>query len=429
LKNQFLQALFEAEGWIALALTGASIAWPALLPAALAGMLLWGALRIAFSREFSRRTAVDWCVGLVVVMGLVSLLVSSTPEVTRLQVQRLMVGVLVFYALVNWVKDARKLRILLALISAAGAGLALAAPFLTSWQEKLFILPSMLDERLPFLVNDLANPNVLAGSLALILPLAAGRLFFGFRSLSRFEVIFYSVTLVLISTVLVLSQSRGAWLALILAGAFLFSMRWKRAIPWVGGVILATSVAVLMLGGSVVLGIFGAPQSPSGETSREALWLRAGYILRDFPYSGVGMGGYGRVVEALYPFEGKAEALLDGTWPAEHAHNLLLQIGIDLGIPGLIGWLGAFLLVVYAAWTMIQPEAERGALSCLPGGFGEGLLAAQLVLILHGLVDAVTWGMVRPAPLVWILWGAVMAGALLAAGQLDTRSNVKTERQ
>jgi hypothetical protein len=42
-------------------------------------------------------------------------------------------------------------------------------------------------------------------------------------------------------------------------------------------------------------------------------------------------------------------------------------------------------------------------------GLGAGFLASQLALCVHGVFDAVTWGMVRPAPLVWGIWGAAMA--------------------
>jgi len=38
-------------------------------------------------------------------------------------------------------------------------------------------------------------------------------------------------------------------------------------------------------------------------------------------------------------------------------------------------------------------------------GLGAGLLAAQAALVVHGLTDAVTWGMVRSAPVVWLIWG------------------------
>ncbi len=91
----------------------------------------------------------------------------------------------------------------------------------------------------------------------------------------------------------------------------------------------------------------------------------------------------------------------------EHAHNLFLQVAVDLGIPGLIAWLGILLGAIYSAW-LAQREAARSKLGWMRG-FAVGLLACQAALVVHGMVDAVTWGMVRPAPLVWLVWGACVA--------------------
>jgi len=38
-------------------------------------------------------------------------------------------------------------------------------------------------------------------------------------------------------------------------------------------------------------------------------------------------------------------------------------------------------------------------------------------LVVNGILDAVTWGMVRPAPLVWLMWGAAMAAWNLAEAE------------
>ena len=91
----------------------------------------------------------------------------------------------------------------------------------------------------------------------------------------------------------------------------------------------------------------------------------------------------------------------------EHAHNLFLQVAVDLGIPGLIVWLAILLGAIYSAWQA-QREAARSKLGWMRG-FAVGLLACQAALVVHGMVDAVTWGMVRPAPLVWLVWGACVA--------------------
>ena len=79
-----------------------------------------------------------------------------------------------------------------------------------------------------------------------------------------------------------------------------------------------------------------------------------------------------------------------------HAHNLFLQIAVDLGIPGLIAWLAIFLVVIVLSWKLyrygrIHQNVQSAAL-------GIGLLCSQIALVMHGMTDAVTWGMVRPAP-------------------------------
>jgi putative inorganic carbon (HCO3(-)) transporter len=128
-------------------------------------------------------------------------------------------------------------------------------------------------------------------------------------------------------------------------------------------------------------------------------------MTQDFPFTGIGMGLFGEVADLLYPF------FLAAPGSIPHAHNLLLQIAVDLGIPGLIAWLAIFLTLTVSAWQVFRSSRIAGDGWFM--GLSAGLLCSQLALIAHGLVDAVTWGMVRPAPLVWALWGMIAALANL----------------
>jgi putative inorganic carbon (HCO3(-)) transporter len=124
-------------------------------------------------------------------------------------------------------------------------------------------------------------------------------------------------------------------------------------------------------------------------------------MVQDFPFTGVGMGSFGDLADVLYPFF---------SFPAQsvpHAHNLFLQVAVDLGIPGLIAWFAVFILATTAAWQAYRQGASRR--DGWAAGLGAGLLCAQAALVVHGLTDAVTWGMVRPAPLTWALWGMAFA--------------------
>ena len=140
----------------------------------------------------------------------------------------------------------------------------------------------------------------------------------------------------------------------------------------------------------------------SGWDGRREIWSRAIYMIQDFPFTGIGMGSFGDVADALYPFFSYSP----GAVP--HAHNLFLQIAVDLGIPGLIGWLAILLVIFALSWKLYRYGRVHQNVQC--AALGAGLLCSQMALVVHGMTDAVTWGMVRPAPLVWAIWGLAVAG-------------------
>jgi len=86
-------------------------------------------------------------------------------------------------------------------------------------------------------------------------------------------------------------------------------------------------------------------------------------------------------------------------------------------------------VVMVVSWRIYQVGSKSG--NRWAAGLGAGLLCSQVALVTHGLVDAVTWGMVRPAPLVWVVWGLAASGAGLflkrAAGD-QPGSRIPAER-
>jgi putative inorganic carbon (HCO3(-)) transporter len=212
---------------------------------------------------------------------------------------------------------------------------------------------------------------------------------------------------------LVLTQSRSALIALVIAGAVIVLLRWRWG--WVAILGAALAAGALYLAGyfpsqaalsAGVHTIFGS----LGLEERLELWSRAIYASQDFPFTGIGLGAFNEVVDLLYPL------FLVGPGKASHAHNLFLQIAVDLGIPGVIAWLAILLGVLTTAWQLYR--FGRQVRQPLAAALGAGFLGSQAALIIHGLTDAVTWGMVRPAPLVWAIWGlAVGAWLVMTAPQ------------
>jgi putative inorganic carbon (HCO3(-)) transporter len=178
--------------------------------------------------------------------------------------------------------------------------------------------------------------------------------------------------------------------------------------------VLVSGILVDRIGLRSVVEAITTSGSVSTLEGRQEVWSRAIFMIRDFSFTGIGMGTYGEVADAMYPFF----LASPGTTP--HAHNLFLQIAVDLGIPGLIAWLAILFLMISGSWQIYHFGRLIGnnwfAL------LGAGLLCSQIALVVHGLTDAVTWGMVKPAPLVWALWGLTAASANMCAREKSRRS-------
>jgi len=146
------------------------------------------------------------------------------------------------------------------------------------------------------------------------------------------------------------------------------------------------------LGGVGLVDFLASTHSIHGWEGRRAVWLQGVDMIRSAPLTGVGMG--------LYPF------LLASGGSIDHAHNLVLQVGVDLGLPGLVAYLALWLICLVMAWRAYGAyrKARHMGLAALAAGVGTSLV----VMGLHGLVDAVTWG-TKPAVVAWAMMGLAIA--------------------
>ena len=215
--------------------------------------------------------------------------------------------------------------------------------------------------------------------------------------------------------VIVLTASRGAWMGLAAAALVLMALRWRwgwLALPLVA---VAAGLGAWQIGFGRVADAALASQALGGVDQRLEIWSRALYMLQDFPFTGIGMGSFRQVANLLYPF-----FLAGPDAEIPHAHNIFLQVGVDLGLPGLVAWLALLILVGVCAWLVYR--RGRGQGDTVFAALGAGLLASQVALVVHGLTDAATWG-TRPAVVVWAVWGLAMA-ALLVSEQKNVGSFV-----
>jgi putative inorganic carbon (HCO3(-)) transporter len=183
----------------------------------------------------------------------------------------------------------------------------------------------------------------------------------------------------------------------------LITLRWK----W-GWVVILISILILVAAfgffeKSVVLENILTSGMIGDELDRIEFWSRAILIIEDFPYTGVGMGLYGDVTNLMYP------PYLHDRGSLKHAHNIFLQVAVDLGLPGLITWSAIFLIVICVSWKVYNSTQMYKNRNIYAIGLGAGLLCSQIAVLVHGLTDAVTWGIVRPAPILWVVWGLAVS--------------------
>lgn len=390
------------EIWLVALAVGASIASERALEPALAVAGAFWLIRLLAYGRLTVRTPADWAIGLLILMLPVTLWATALPDITRPQVYRLLTGIALYYAVVNWATTLPRLRLLLAGSWLAGISLALIAPLSVEWiVDKLAFIPASLYERFSLLLSDTIHSNVMAGQLVILLPSALALPLFGWRQLDWLQRLLSGIAILVMGSILLLTQSRGALIALGATLLLLTLLRWRRSGLLLTICALMAALAVPLVGPTTILDFLSSNVTFRGAEGRLEMWSRALYMIQDFPFTGVGMGLYTEIADVFYPF------FLITVDAAPHTHNLFLQVAVDLGIPGLVAWLAILWLVMFGAWQVYKHGRLSG--NGWVAGIGAGLLCSQIALMVHGLTDAVTWGMVRPAPVVWGLWGLTMA--------------------
>jgi putative inorganic carbon (HCO3(-)) transporter len=363
-------------------------------------VLFWGIRRVA-TGHLSTGTPADGAIGLLLLMLLITFLITAYPELTRVQVYRTLIGIGIYYSVVNWGSSLRRIRLLMLGTMCGNVLLALAAFISVEWiVGKFAFLSGALYKRLPILVSDTVHPNVMAGALVILLAPALARLLFTWPLMRPTSRLLTTASILGIVCVLFLTQSRAGVLAFYAEALLLLILRWRRAWLVLVAAHLGAASIVMLLGVNTVANAVHVERMLQVFAGRNELWSHAIDMIQDFPFTGIGMGSFAPVADRFYP-------MLVATPTPPHAHQLFLQVALDVGLPGLVAWLAILLVVMVSAWSIYRYGKIAG--DRWAQALGAGLLASQVALIVQGLLDAVTWGMVRTAVIPWALWGLTMA--------------------
>lgn len=361
------------------------------------------------------------------VLGLLGLLpltlvISIDWNLSLPKIYGLVLGIILFYLVVNLVRNYPRLKFAILALILLAVGTAALGLLTADWSEGLFDSLTRIQHklirilRLPsqFAEASDANVNTIGGALTFFVPLL-GSLFWddgGFyrkylrRNRHRqFLKIVYKVLLggALLFTlgILILTGSRAAYLGCAV-GMFLMAILKERRITWQILLIflVALSLAVIVLGKGDPFA-FIPILTDRGEITldqRVHLWQESIGIIQDFPLTGGGIFTMGRLLSESYVFSffpGAEEHYM-------HAHNLLLTVAFDLGVPGLV--LYTALLGSFGAMAFHNFDVGRSIVRALVVGLASGMAAHHV----FGLLDANVLG-TKLGAILWIFLGLMAA--------------------
>lgn len=238
------------------------------------------------------------------------------------------------------------------------------------------------------------NTNALAGHLLLIIPtIFAGLYDNNFDKKLKYVAVF---SLMIVILTLIITESRGAMIALVLAGVgaiFYYIRNIKKAV-------VVMFIAVIL---GIALVSFLAPENIDrfgkivqyqklevyNERERVYLWKSAAMMFKDHPLAGIGLGGFNAAYNSGYMMPQATEKYL------VHPHNMLMY---SLSETGIIGTTGLLALI---GWQLFVSYKNRYKNTRNP--YADMFFFTIILLLIHGMVDCM-FHVGSFARIYWILW-------------------------
>ncbi len=276
------------------------------------------------------------------------------------------------------------------LAAAIGTYFLLTYDWTTTRQVKFSVLQQIglwvQSHRPGIYVSKDLNPNLIAGGLMLSLPLGMGGVAWAWTRRHRQAAVIGASALFLALVALVLTASRGAWLAFSAGMLTAGYLEWRTnlarypSLRRLGDVLLVGGLLVALVGFGMALAWpdleHWLDTLPRGRTviSRIGFWRESLTMVGDYPFTGSGLGSTEMVYSSYV-------RLLHVGFIDQHVHNLLLQIAVEQGLPGLAPFLGLLGAVI---WELVGLYHRR---EC-GGGLRWAATAAVIALLLQGIGEA-----------------------------------------
>ena len=343
------------------------------------------------TRRLTLPTAAEWPLLLFLASALVGLWAAPNTGAALVRLFLFVGAASLYYGVVN--AKGTTLTVvcagLTALAAAVGVYFATQNPWATANVKFGFVHRAglLLNQWVPDLGGYKPHPNVVAGLLGVLAPLAALQTLVALQKALRGRgglawawVLASGTLLAVLTATLVMTESRATWLALVAAGAL--AVWW-----WLAGVMVGPRPRrhLLIFGVGTALGLvlaaaavwwqaesvaraFGSLPGPNSATSRVEVYQQVWRLGQDTPFTGGGLDAF----PALY-----STYVLDIPFLLlTHAHNALLNLLVEQGWPGVVGY-GLVLVVAGLAGLRYLAHEKPAKWQRAAGLMGLAVIAVQ----------------------------------------------------
>lgn len=357
-------------------------------------------LKIAITKDFKLKyfkTNV-WILIFVLVVG-ISAMTSISLEESRNIALLMGTFILSYFVVINTIENKKQFKFILYLFIIAAVLTAVYGLYQYKYGDlysQAWLDTDMFEDIKMRVYSTFENPNVYGEYLILAIPIIIS-LMWEEKGIAKKLMLLAALGITMLA--MVLTFSRGCWLGAMFAIALLAVMIDRRFI--ILG-ILALMAMPFVLPETIINRFMSIGNMGDSSTSyRVYIWLGTLAMLKDYWFSGIGMGITSfNTVYPIYSYN-------NVTTP--HSHNLFLQIVVEYGIVGLIIFAG----VMYNFYkeTIISVFKNKNVVTM-------GFISGVSGFMIESLFDH-TWYNYRVVLIFWIV---------IALGILSTRFSIKEEK-
>lgn len=264
-----------------------------------------------------------------------------------------------------------------------------------------YLLLNQIDAHVKSILPELLLPGKIhssaaAGALIILVPLGFAAIpWLKNSTIGRWILPLVLINLAIASIVIGLTGERSAWISLLLGSLVGLYLHWRfgpgqvTRMRWLGDGLLWASITLAGFAFFVILTQPGYGLSIGGVSiggsviSRTELWQEAMVMIEDYLFTGSGLGSTAMVF-STYLFLLHVPFLY-------HAYNVILQIAIEQGAPGAIGFVFMILsagIGLVSAYRSAYPQRQTLESGSYLHTVCSLTATALVAMMIHGMVDA-----------------------------------------